>query len=60
MGGIGAGYNPGYQSPYGSYLGAYGHPGMAKGFGPAYINRPTRMLVGEAGPELVSVIPIKE
>jgi hypothetical protein len=59
MSGIGTGYNPGYQSPYGSYLGAYGGPGYAKGFGPAIINKPTRMLVGEAGPELVSVIPIK-
>ena len=59
MSGIGTGYNPGYQSPYGSYLGAYGGPGMAKGFGPAIINKPTRILVGEAGPELVSVVPIK-
>ena len=59
MSGIGTGYTPGYQSPYGSYLGAYGAPGMAKGFGPAIINRPTRILVGEAGPELVSVIPMK-
>ena len=59
MSGIGTGYNPGYQSPYGSYLGAYGGPGYAKGFGPAIINQPTRILVGEAGPELVSVVPIK-
>ena len=60
MGGIGGGYTPGYQSPYGSYQGAYGSPyGYAAGFGPAVINRPTRMLVGEAGPEMVSVIPMK-
>ena len=60
MGGIGTGFTPGYQSPYGSYQGAYGSPyGYAKGFGPAVINRPTRMLVGEAGPEMVSVIPMK-
>ena len=58
----------------GSYLGAYGPPNAsyyqnpgasypsifgAKGFGPEVVNRPTRMLVGEAGPEMVSVIPIK-
>ena len=60
MGGIGGGYTPGYQSPYGSYQGAYGSPyGYAQGFGPAVVNRPTRMLVGEAGPEFVSVIPMK-
>ena len=60
MGGMGGGYTPGYQSPYGSYQGAYGSPyGYAQGFGPAVVNEPTRMLVGEAGPELVSVIPMK-
>ena len=31
----------------------------ARGFGPAVVDKPTRMLVGEAGPELVSVIPMK-
>jgi hypothetical protein len=32
---------------------------FAKGFGPAVIDKPTRILVGEAGPEMVSVIPMK-
>ena len=40
-------------------VGLLASPGFAKGFGPAIINGPTRMLVGEAGPEMVSVIPIK-
>jgi hypothetical protein len=30
----------------------------AKGFGPAIVNSPTHLVVGEAGPEAVSVIPL--
>lgn len=49
------------------YGGGGGFPGFqgggfnafARGFGPAFVTKPTRMLVGEAGPELVSVIPVK-
>jgi methyl-accepting chemotaxis protein len=57
-GGGGTGYvgPPGYTTPYGSYRGAYAY---AAGFGPAIVDRPTRMLVGEAGPEFVSVTPLK-
>ena len=49
----GTGYSGGYPGQ--------AYPGMnyARGFGPAIVNQPMRMLVGEAGPEFVSVIPLK-
>jgi hypothetical protein len=57
MGGMGGGgygggsyYQPNANYPYYQF---------ARGFGPAVVTRPTRMLVGEAGPEMVSVIPMK-
>ena len=60
MGGIGGGYTPGYQSPYGSLSRRlWITVGYASRFWSCGCNRPTRMLVGEAGPEFVSVIPMK-
>lgn len=72
---VGAGIGFGGQASYGgptpgafypgmNYGGGGGQPGYpsiygAKGFGPTVVDKPTRLLVGEAGPEYVSVIPLK-
>jgi hypothetical protein len=49
----------GITGPGVGYLGSTVAPRLASGIGPMIINHPMNMMVGESGPEMVHVLPLK-